>query len=287
MKKPTIFSIMAMACLVACTSDNLEEPKPEEQVQTPRLLTVEVTENPLLDENGGAKQAKTRADEITTQTLKAFFMNYQANYYTFTKTGSTWSTNSWPTDIASSAKIDFYAYNGGTFNWNNGNPHLDFAVDKSSPASHQTDLLVAKNNVAFNDHSGKVPLTFDHACAAVEFYVCKTSGVADKQVVITSVTLSGVKDQGSYDYSSGWTLGESTASYLLTTGSITLTTEKQRLPCGYLFLIPQTKTGLTLNVNYTVNTGEEQSHDFNLSGIWNAGYEYTVNINMGTSIITE
>lgn len=62
---------------------------------------------------------------------------------------------------------------------------------------------------------------------------------------------------------------------------------KKQLPCGYLFLIPQTKTGLTLNVKYTVNSGEEQSHGFNLAGTWDAGYEYTININMGTSIITE
>ena len=64
-----------------------------------------------------------------------------------------------------------------------------------------------------------------------------------------------------------------------------LTNDKQALPCGYLFLIPQTKVGLTLTVSYTVNGGNAESHTFDLTGSWNAGTEYIVNINMGTSII--
>ena len=121
------------------------------------------------------------------------------------------------------------------------------------PYSTDDDLLAA-----FSDNKGKVSLMFNHACAAVRFYVRKS---VDKPVIITSVM-----------------------TYTLTNASIGLTTEKQLLPCGYLFIIPQTKEGLTLKVSYTVN-GDEKTHDFNFSGEWKAGHSYVVNVNMGTNVI--
>ena len=157
-------------------------------------------------------------------------------------------------------------------------------------AFNQTDLLVATHKaISFNDAGGKVSLDFDHACAAVKFNISKTAGVREKSVIVKSVVLSGVKNQGGYYYNvdTKWQGVKGSASYTLTTGDITLTTEKQPLPCGYLFLIPQPKEGLKLTVTYTVNNGTEQSHDFNLAGSWEAGVEYFVNINMGTAVIPQ
>lgn len=283
MKKIFFFTFLTAAFLAACSSDDQDEPK-----QEPRLITVEVTENPLLDANGTPKQLPTRTEAATTsESLSAFSMNYTAGYkYDFKKSGGSWNTNSWP-DTGNNTKIDFYAYNDGTFQWNSGNPYLSFTMDAS--AFNQTDLLVATHKaISFNDAKGKVSLDFDHACAAVKFNIYKTAGVGEKSVIVTSVVLSGVKDQGDYYYNNEGTKWQSlsgTTSYTLTTGDITLKTEKQALPCGYLFLIPQSKEGLTLTVNYTVNSGTETSHDFSLTGTWKAGTEYIVNISMGTSII--
>lgn len=286
MKKIFFFTFLTAAFLAACSSDDQDEPK-----QEPRLITVEVTENPLLDANGTPKQLPTRTAAATTsETLSAFFMNYTGDYkYDFTKTGGSWTnTNSWPLPVSGNdTKIDFYAYNAGTFNWNSGNPYLSFTMDAS--ASNQTDLLVATHkDISFNDAKGKVSLDFDHACAAVKFNIYKTTGVREKSVIVTSVVLSGVKDQGYYYYNNDETKWQSlsgSASYTLTDSNITLTTSKQALPCDYLFLIPQSKEGLTLTVNYTVNGSTETSYAFNLKGTWEAGTEYIVNISMGTSII--
>ena len=131
----------------------------------------------------------------------------------------------------------------------------------------------------------------------MKFNIYKTTGVGEKSVIVKSVVLSGVKDKGDYYYNeeTKWKSlsvsadsplidGYTPASYLLTDGDITLTTDKQALPCGYLFLIPQSKVGLTLTVKYTVN-GDASEYAFNLSGTWEAGTEYIVNISMGTSII--
>jgi len=284
MKKIFFFTFLTAAFLAACSSDDQDEPK-----QEPRLITVEVTENPLLDANGTPKQLPTRTAAATTsETLSAFSMNYTGDYkYDFKKTDGSWNTNTWP-DIGKDTKIDFYAYNAGNFLWNDGKPYLSFKMDAS--ASNQTDLLVATHKeISYNDAKGKVSLDFDHACAAVKFNIYKTAGVGEeKSVIVKSVVLSGVKNQGDYYYNNvdtKWQSLSGSASYTLTTGDVSLSTEKQELPCGYLFLIPQSKEGLTLTVSYTVNGGEELSHVFNLTGSWAAGVEYIINISMGTSII--
>lgn len=284
MKKIFFFTFLTVAFLAACSSDDQDEPK-----QEPRLITVEVTENPLLDANGTPKQLPTRTEAATTsESLSAFSMNYEGNKYDCEKSGETWNTNpnNWPVSVGNDTKIDFYAYNAGTFYWNSGKPYLSFTMDAS--ASNQTDLLVATHkDIAYNDAKGKVSLDFDHACAAVKFNISMTAGVGKKSVIVTSVVLSGVKNQGDYYYNkeTKWQSLSGSASYTLTDSNITLTTDKQALPCGYLFLIPQSKVGLTLTVYYTVDGSTETSYAFNLRDTWEAGTEYIVNISMGTSII--
>lgn len=285
MKKIFFFTFLTAAFLAACSSDDQDEPK-----QEPRLITVEVTENPLLDANGTPKQLPTRTAAATTsETLSAFSMNYEDNKYGFEKTDGSWNpnnTNEWVWPVTDNSKIDFYAYNAGDFLWNSGKPYLSFKMDAS--AFNQTDLLVATHkDISYNDAKGKVSLDFDHACAAVKFNIYKTAAVGGKSVIVKSVVLSGVKNKGEYFYDeeTKWQTLSGTASYTLTTGAITLTTDKQALPCDYLFLIPQSKEGMTLTVKYTVNSGTETSHTFSLTDTWKAGTEYIVNISMGTSII--
>lgn len=284
MKKIFFFTFLTAAFLAACSSDDQDEPK-----QEPRLITVEVTENPLLDANGTPKQLPTRTAAATTsESLSAFSMNYEGNKYDCEKSGETWNTNpnNWPVSVGNDTKIDFYAYNDGTFQWNDGKPYLSFMMN--TDAFNQTDLLVATHKaISYNDAGGKVSLDFDHACAAVKFNIYKTTGVREKSVIVTSVVLSGVKNQGEYYYNeeTKWQFLSGTASYTLTTGDITLKTDKQALPCDYLFLIPQSKEGLTLTVYYTVDGSTETYYAFNLKGTWEAGKEYIVNISMGTSII--
>ncbi|MCR5180354.1 MAG: fimbrillin family protein [Bacteroidaceae bacterium] len=272
MKKQFILPLLALACLAACSSDD----EVTTENQEPRLLTVEVSENPMAPENGVRKQAPTRGTEITGETLSAFSMNYQENKYDFSKEGTTWTENTWPTSVEKSTQIDFYAYNDGTF-YNSDSPYINYKVDDSS----SKDLLVATHKqIAFNDANGKVTLAFDHACAAVEFKAKAASG----SVTLTSVTLSGVKNQGSYYYNneagSRWSKLDGSATYTLTDADMLLTTEFQSLSCGTLFLIPQNKSGLTLTVKYTDGeSAKEWTHNWN-SGSWAEGTSYIVEINM-------
>jgi len=274
-----LFSVIALA---ACGgSDDVENPPRD--VPYPRFMTVVVSENPMQDENGNAREMTRTAAATTTATLSNFTMHYTDTWYNnFKKTGDTWSTAIWPTTVGNNVKIDFYAHDGGAFNWNSGNPYVVFTMDNS--AFDQKDFLVATHkSISFNDKKGIVPLVFDHACAAVLFQVYKE---VDTNFTVNRIVLKGMKNQANYSYSTGWGVAgystdwadETKRYYTLTNGDITVTKDKQPLPCGWLFFVPQAKDGIQLEIDY--NSGQKKTLNLS-SGTWLAGTQYTVNIRIG------
>lgn len=274
MKKLAFLQLLAVASFVACSSDDGVE-------EAPRLLTVEVTEHALTDEDGTTRTA----EPITTESLSAFTLNYQDNHYNLTKSNEGWNNPQWP--VPNNDKIDFYANTAGTFQYNSGSPYVSFTMEES--AFNQKDLLVAKHEqIAYSDANGKVSLSFDHACAAVKFFICKTKTVEANSITVNSVVLRNVKKKGDYYYSSGWQVdnNETPNFFTLTNGDITLSTDYQQLPCGYLFVIPQSKKGMELVLTYTVGN-TQKSKKLDLDGQWDAGIEYTINIRVGSSFIEQ
>ena len=299
-----ILFIMSILALAACgNDDDAVATPPAEPTPAPRLLTVEVNENPMQDENTSAREMTTRtAAATTTATLSSFTMNCQVGESswnkTFTKTDNTWSTFTWP-DVGNDTKLDFYAHSDGTFNWNSGNPYVSFTMNED--AFNQKDFLVAKHaSISYNKAKavGKaktglndvaiVSQTFDHACAAVQFYVYKEENA---NYIVKSIKLKGMKNQAKYYYNTGWgDLGysalwdsdESKRIYTLTNGDINVSTDKQLLPCKWLFIIPQSKDGITIDVTYTKGSGDSKTKNLKLSsGSWEAGTQYTVDIKIG------
>ena len=280
---------MSVIALAACGDNDDAVPIPIEPTPSPRLLTVEVSENPMQDNEASAREMKRTAAATTTATLSSFTMNYtDAWYNNFTKTGGTWSTADWPYGVNENTKIDFYAYNAGSFQWNSGTPYVSFMMDED--AFSQKDLLVATHKqISYNDAKGKVSLTFDHACAAVQFQICQTKKVTDegKNFIINSVVLKNVCKNGDYYYDSGWTLGSNLTDLTLTNSTITLTTAYQLLPCQWLFLIPQSQDGIQLEIKYTVDEGAEKTKILNVgTDSWEQGKQYTVNIRVGSSFLS-
>ena len=280
---------MSVIALAACGDNDDAVPIPIEPTPSPRLLTVEVSENPMQDNEASAREMKRTAAATTTATLSSFTMNYtDAWYNNFTKTGGTWSTADWPYGVNENTKIDFYAYNAGSFQWNSGTPYVSFMMDED--AFSQKDLLVATHKqISYNDTKGVVSLTFDHACAAVQFQICQTKKVTDegKNFIINSVVLKNVCKNGDYYYDSGWTLGSNLTDLTLTNSTITLTTAYQLLPCKWLFLIPQSQDGIQLEIKYTVDEGAEKTKILNVgTDSWEQGKQYTVNIRVGSSFLS-
>jgi hypothetical protein len=148
-------------------------------------------------------------------------------------------------------------------------------------ANFQKDFLVAKTAEAksYSETGGKVSLTFDHACAAVQFFVYKEENAT---YYVKEIQLLNVKKEGSYSFNSNsWSDLKTSTYFTLTTGEITPTDTKQLLPIGWLYVIPQSKVGMQLQIKYTKNGGTEKTMPIYLSGSWEAGYQYTVNIKIG------
>ncbi len=306
MKYIKLMALLLAVGLTACSSDdevergllpeessNLKQRPPfSDDSQAQRLIIVEVEENPLTDISAPeGEKMETRATATTASTLAAFSMNYQGNKYDFKKTGTKWSSFYWP--VPDNTKIDFYAYTGGTFNYNSDNPYLTFTV--AEDAFHQHDLLVAENKqIAYSDDGGRVSLTFDHACAAIQFKIGQSKTLAEKSVTFKSITLVDVNNSGKYYYNQtpAWQEQSGNAYYTLEDASSipipvsTKTHDNARLlNCGCLFMIPQAHSNAIIRIGY--NT--DKTADIPLGPInWESGKLYTISIRLGTkTILTE
>ena len=310
MKHIKLMALLLAVGLTACSSDdevergllpedssNLKQRPPfSDDSQAQRLIIVEVEETPMTDTSAPEEEKmETRATATTTSTLAAFSMNYQSNKYDFTKTGTGWTSHfndAWP-DVGNSQKIDFYAYTHGTFYYNDGNPYLNFTVDELAP--NQYDLLVAEHKqIAYSDAGGRVSLSFNHACAAIQFKIGQSQTLANKSVTFKSITLVDVNNSGKYYYNQtpAWQEQSGNAYYTLEDASSisipvsTKTHDNARLlNCGCLFMIPQAHSNAIIRIGY--NT--DKTADISLGPInWEAGKLYTISIRLGTkTILTE
>ena len=314
--------IAAAGLLTACSSDDdngvggdLQSP-----TENPIRIVVEVSEHPMVDATAQARESDTRAVATTTGTLDDFTMNgvyaYHSTYYsppyTVTKTTSwTITPDTWPKDLDNSfiQNPDFYAYTGGTFNLNSGNPYVRFNI--AQDASNQHDLLVAKKSATYdvNKGVGKVDLTFDHACAAVAFRVYLSNTLKKQlngKLTVNSIVLRNIYNDGKYYFNSGWAeVGYSTNNnnpvktyYTLTNGDIQVgnvdeaqnVDESQNLSSNDIFVIPQTRAangteGVYLEVNYTFSGQTQTQATIPLAISWEAGKRYPYDIKLGTNLI--
>ena len=288
--------ILAAGLLMACSSDDdITTPKEEKPVVNTELrpIYVEVSERPMVVDGQEAKERgmETRATETTTGSLTGFDMHGvyggSINNYRASKSDETWTVTPdigiWPSD--KSVPVSFYAHTHGSFYKDGANIYVNFTVPED--AFNQFDLLVAKANVSWNDHSGTVPLTFDHACAAVAFNIQKKSELGGK-LTVHSVVLKKVYKNGKYNFSTGWYDVKFPVNFTMTNGDIEdVTTDLQALPANDLFLIPQTCPADTeLDITYTYPGQTQSTATIPLGGItWQAGYRYTYNIVLGTGLI--
>jgi len=305
MNKKLIFYTVALTAglLTACSSD-------DEQKQDPpvRHISVEVNQRPMTsDDPAGARSTDTRSAITTTETFSAFSMrgiySNLTSEYSVSKSNDTWTVtpNRWPEDdygniAPNETKVQFYAYTytKGTFVPNSGTPFIDFTVDEDAFKQH--DLLVAKNNVAYSAHDGKVPLTFDHACAALAFNVFMSNtlstNLAGKTLTVSSIVLKNVSNTGKYYFeTAAWDDVKGTANYTLNNSPMVITTTSQELSSNHLFMIPQERAadgenGTYLKISYTVSGQEGSTAIIPLTVNWEKSTQYTINIKLGTKLIT-
>ena len=233
--------------LAACSNDDEVAPVQE------RPITVTVSEKPFTAPTSNAAAVRsTRAAITTTETFSAFSIDYvygskpNTGSRTATKTTGTWNVDGyWPD---TKKEVNWYAHSDGTFyrDDDEGTPYISFTVDEN--AAQQKDLLVATLSASYDECGGHLNFTFDHACAAVRFYIKKAKNLSDYTLTVSNVKLSGVVKAGDYYYNtSTWILGDAKSSYTLYDGTPkTLSNSDYEAldatDAPYLFLIPQTLT---------------------------------------------
>ena len=288
--------------LAACSNDDEVAPVQE------RPITVTVSEKPFTTPTSNAAPVRsTRAAITTTETFSKFSINYvygtttSTNSLTATKTAGTWTVGgSWP---GTEKEVNWYAHSDGDFYLNeddNNKPYISFTVDEN--AAQQKDLLVATLSKSYNECSGHLNFTFDHACAAVRVYVKKANNLSDYTLTVSSVILSGVVNTGDYHYdTSTWTLVDAKSNYTLYAGTAKTLTNSvyealDATEAPYLFLIPQTLTAWTppsapantyLELTCTIskngkvfNNGTASAY-IPFAATLAAGTQYDVKINIG------
>lgn len=285
--------------LAACSNDD------EVITAQERPITVTVSEKPFTTPTSNAAPVRsTRAAITTTETFSAFSIDYvygtaPTGSRTATKTAGTWTVDgSWPDP---EKEVNWYAHSDGEFNLNeddNNKPYVSFTVDEN--AEQQKDLLVSTLSKSYDECSGHLNFTFDHACAAVKFYAKKAKNMSDYTLTVSSVILSGVVNTGDYHYdTSEWTLGKATSSYTLYDGTAkTLTNSDYEAldatEAPYLFLIPQTLTAwappsapANTYLELTCTISKNGSNVFNgaayipFAATLAEGTQYDVKINIG------
>lgn len=292
--------LLSLALCAACSNDSDDQTPPLQ----PRPLTIEVTENPLI-QDGEAGSRNTRAEITTTTSLTAFNLDYV--YGAEPSTGSRsaekdevsgkWKekgTEGWPSGAGNGDVVTWYAHTDGTFILNGGTPYISFTVDEN--AAYQKDLLVATASGTYSATSGKLSFTFDHACAALRFYVKKAKNLDGKTLSVSSIVLKNVVKQGNYFYGTGaWTLSDTRTNYTLLESATALASDTYTLLNGteansYLFLIPQTLTawdptttlGNTyLEVTCSIDGGSSQTAYIPFGTTFAKGTSYDVKINIG------
>ncbi len=231
----------------------------------------------------------TRASITTTATLSTFNMYGASTAYTFAKEGTGWAgtPDKWP-EVEDDDMVTFYANDGGTYDPSTNSLSFTMAED----AFNQKDFLVSTRTTSYTKSGGTVYLTFDHACAATKFIVhisnTLNEALGASKLYFTSITLDNVKNSGKYSFASNsWTDVSGNSNYTLTNSVMEATTDNTELPCGNLFIIPQTLgENSTLTFNYKVGeSGTEKSATISLKGrTLNIGEE-TIDIKLGTSTI--
>ena len=309
-KRKFIYALLAGLAFTACSNEDQAVQQPQKQS---RPLTIEVTENPLI-QDGEEGSNSNRAAITTTTSLSEFNLNF---VYESGIPGSTsaqrdevsgkWKENGlagWPGGaVDSDADVAWYAWsasNNDAFHPTSDESatlpaYIRFSVEEAS--AYQNDLLVAKTTKKWSECSGKLSFTFDHACSAIRLYVKKATNINTHTLSISNIVLCNVVKEGKYNYSTNdWELTGTDANYTLFSGSNVIlgSSDYQLLNGGeddsYLFLIPQTLTAWNptralsdtyLELTCSIDGGASQTAYIPFGTSFQKGKKYDVKINIG------
>lgn len=153
-----------------------------------------------------------------------------------------------------------------------------------SDAADQKDIVVASPDETPGNYNAAQSLTFNHICTAVRF----VTGSQMQPGTIRSVTLKGVRYNGSYDLATGeWTLNDDVINFTQSldkemSGSETDGTEVATGEATFMMLPQTLPTGAKVKVVFHSNvTGEERTLEAIIGGMeWPQGQTVTYKLSI-------
>lgn len=169
-----------------------------------------------------------------------------------------------------SPDLRFYAYYSALSRSISHTPGSAPAISVTNACSQQDDLLVANGTA---DEKGTVNLKFSHAMTGVWFSVANGSMPG----TVSTITLSNVKDSGTYTIGTGWTA---------TSGSTSCSRDLSNLSAtNHWFLIPQTLG--TVTITFTPQGGSVTNLSTTLPATsLAAGYKYEFQLTISQDQVT-
>lgn len=259
--------------------NDIQEVKIDKASYNPRPMSIKVSSE-ALEDNAQAAGAMRKIPPTTTNTLNKFYLNYvydngkvvfgEPELYTDNVEEGEWlvstttypGTGGWPDTAPNNTLVTFYAYANvdvDTEDYDNNlffldkssnQPYIIFGMDQY--ARSLNDLLVAQATDSWANCGGRLNLSFEHACAALEFYISKTSSLDDYTIDVSNVKIHNVPSVGFYYFNSGnWEAMtdyvEEYTVYAMDNDAITVKKDAdgKDLLIGegnYMFVIPQALT---------------------------------------------
>lgn len=293
---------MLTASFAACSSYDEEQ-----AATTGTTLLIEVSEEPMTY-TVGSRSVGTRSAVYTMGNVNTLYLSDNRTTETdgilnleIHREGYRWTVQdyNWPSSMEN---VSFFSWNTRSeLQYDAGYYYIPHAVEQN--ASSQTDLLVATTTVPKN--SSRIQLSFNHACAAVNFTISKTEKLRDCQVIVKKVKLHNIIDEGDYyiGRANPWVYRNSKTYYTIrsTEGEVIGTDPTPLMAANdYMFMIPQSLTAWDKSSNLqncyfsiecTIN-GTIEAKPINFNGTayipfapaWEAGTMYTVDILLGTGL---
>ena len=313
--------LLAAGLLTGCSADEPETPvkddsQKEIKFQVTSASSTNATRALIFDSNSDLQSHDIHIDAYynatNTKYLDGARLKYNSTYTKWLFYSSDWTNYYWPIpgSVLTSSSItvsslDFVGYvpytqpscigeitysvdNGlsfpATLPITSGSPNT---FNETNQTSLQEFMYAYEGNQTKDSNSGTVNLQFQHPFALVYIYL----GKAKRNTTINSVTLSGLKTEGTCTFNPNntpatvWSSLDTEANLVKTVGkTVPGQLNFSALIGGPYFVIPQTLSG---DKNLTVNrTYEDDTSDIyaTLSTTWEPGKVYSYYLDLGEDL---
>ncbi len=166
-------------------------------------------------------------------------------------------------------------------------PVLNYVVP--TDVADQTDILTCTIGPFAGPHNGPVPLSFRHACSAVEFVI----GDEMASGTIQSISINGVRNSGTYSFETGeWTVDERFTDNFTQTPGISVPLSSGNAitsDADCMIMMPQTlPDGATIRIEFIDEKGVGRTLSASIAGhVWEPGRRVKYRLSISPDFIFE